>query len=551
MRPAPRAARASRRRSRRAAVRCSPISRCPSRRPTSSRCSRRFRGSAWTWWAPSSPAAVPCSSSRSTRRPASKCRWWARASSRKACSGPRARPPKASRQRCITATASTIPRTPRSARPSRTRPAATPTSMPCRATTRPSSWRSASRRSRATSRTRPTSTRRCAPPRSNRRAVPSACPPPRTSRSTSTCARPRAARTRWWASPSRTWPTPAPAASWREQLPLPVPLQAWGEVGEGRRQTPRWSKLLPLTPALSPRAGRGDEGVHMDLPGLLAQLLNGVQYGLLLFLIASGLTLIFGVMGIINLAHGSLFMIGAYVAFLVTRVWGSVWVALPVAFAGGILLGLVLERGLFRFFYAREHLDQVLLTFALILLFEEGRSLLVGNDFYSVPVPALFDFSVPITAGFSYSAYRFAVIGICLGLALLLFWLIERTRMGAVIRAAAEKPEMVDVLGIDARLVHMSVFALGTALALVAGVLAAPLYSVYPNMGDGFLIISFVVVVIGGLGSVSGAFWSALIIGLVDTLGKAYAPKLAGLAVYVLMAFVLIWRPSGLFGQRT
>lgn len=288
----------------------------------------------------------------------------------------------------------------------------------------------------------------------------------------------------------------------------------------------------------------------MDFPGFLAQLLNGVQYGLLLFLISSGLTLIFGVMGIINLAHGSLFMIGAYVAYLVARQWGSIWVALPVAIVGGILLGLLLERGLFRYFYTRDHLDQVLLTFALILLFEEGRSLLVGNDFYSVPVPALFDFSVPITSGFSYSAYRFTVIGICLVLAALLFLWIERTKMGAIIRAAAEKPEMVDVLGIDARGVYMAVFAIGTTLALVAGVLAAPLYSVYPNMGDGFLIISFVVVVIGGLGSVSGAFWSALVIGLVDTLGKAYVPKVAGLAVYVLMAAVLLWRPSGLFGQQ-
>ena len=290
----------------------------------------------------------------------------------------------------------------------------------------------------------------------------------------------------------------------------------------------------------------------MDLSGFFAQLLNGVQYGLLLFLIASGLTLIFGVMGIINLAHGSLFMIGAYVAFLVARHWGSVWLALPVAIAVGIVLGLVLERCLFRFFYHREHLDQVLLTFALILLFEETRSLIVGNDFYSVAVPDLFNFSVPITAGFSYSAYRFAVIGVCLALAALLFFWIERTKMGAIIRAAAEKPEMVDVLGINASGVHMTVFAIGTALALIAGVLAAPLYSVYPNMGDGFLIISFVVVVIGGLGSVSGAFWSALIIGLVDTLGKAYAPRVAGLAVYVLMAAVLLWRPSGLFGhQRT
>ena len=289
----------------------------------------------------------------------------------------------------------------------------------------------------------------------------------------------------------------------------------------------------------------------MDISSLLVQLLNGVQYGLLLFLIASGLTLIFGVMGIINLAHGSLFMLGAYSAFLVARASGSLWLALPAGLAGGALFGLLLERGLFRRFYTREHLDQVLLTFALILLFEEARSLLVGNDFHSVPIPAVLDFSVPITSGFAYSAYRFAVIAVCLALAATLFFWIERTKTGAIIRAAAEKPEMVDVLGIDSRRIHATVFAVGTALAVVAGVLAAPLYSVYPGMGDGFLIISFVVVVIGGLGSVSGAFWSALVIGLVDTLGKAYTPKAAGLAIYVLMAAVLLWRPSGLFGQRT
>ena len=289
----------------------------------------------------------------------------------------------------------------------------------------------------------------------------------------------------------------------------------------------------------------------MDLAGIFAQLLNGVQYGLLLFLIASGLTLVFGVMGIINLAHGSLFMVGAYAAFLVGRATGSLWIALPVGLLGGIFLGALLERVLFRHFYKREHLDQVLLTFALILLFEEGRSLIVGNDFYSVPIPAALDFSVPVTGDFSYAAYRFLVIGICLALALGLFWWIARTRFGAIIRAAAEKPEMVDVLGIDARRIHLAVFAIGTALALTAGVLAAPLYSVYPNMGDGFLIISFVVVVIGGLGSVSGAFWSALLIGLVDTLGKAYVPGVAGLAIYVLMAGVLLWRPAGLFGRTT
>jgi branched-chain amino acid transport system permease protein len=296
----------------------------------------------------------------------------------------------------------------------------------------------------------------------------------------------------------------------------------------------------------------------------LSQLLNGLQYGLLLFLIASGLTLIFGVLGVINLAHGSLFMIGAYTAFLVARHTGSLWFALPVAIAAGVTLGLLLERFLFRYFYKREHLDQVLLTFALILIFEEARSLLVGNDFHSVPVPAALDFSVPITSAFSYAAYRFVVIAVCLALAAALFWWVERTKMGAIIRAAAEKPEMVDVLGIDASRVHLTVFAVGTALAMTAGALAAPLTSVYPNMGDGLLIISFVVVVIGGLGSVSGAFWSALLIGLIDTLGKAYGPAFAkaggmgtvlaaaaSMSVYILMVVVLLYRPTGLFGGRT
>lgn len=300
----------------------------------------------------------------------------------------------------------------------------------------------------------------------------------------------------------------------------------------------------------------------MDVASLLSQLLNGVQFGLLLFLVASGLTLIFGVLGIINLAHGSLYMIGAYTAYVVSRSFGSLALAMPIAILGGLVLGALLERGLFRFFYTREHLDQVLLTFALILIFEELRSLLIGNDFYSVPIPRAFDFSVPITAGFSYVAYRFVVIGVCLALAAVLFYWIEHTRMGAIIRAAAEKPEMVDVLGIDARRVHLVIVSVGTALAITAGALAAPLGGVYPNMGDSLLIVSFVVVVIGGLGSVSGAFWAALLIGLIDTLGKAYGPGFAGtalgnvaaalaaMAVYVLMVGVLLWRPTGLFGRR-
>ena len=287
----------------------------------------------------------------------------------------------------------------------------------------------------------------------------------------------------------------------------------------------------------------------MALTGLLAQVLNGLQYGLLLFLISSGLTLVFGVMGVINLAHGSLFMIGAYLAYVVAGATGSLWLALPVALLGGAAFGALLERGLFRRFYQRNHLDQVLLTFALILLFEEARSMLLGNDFHSVPVPAALDFSVPVAGDFSYSAYRLAVLCICVAVAALMFLGLERTRLGSAVRAAAEKPEMVELLGLDARRIHMLVFALGTALAMLAGALSAPLQSVYPNMGDGFLIISFVVVVVGGVGSVAGAFWGALVIGLVDTLGKAYLPEVAGLAVYVLMAAVLLVRPAGLFAR--
>lgn len=285
----------------------------------------------------------------------------------------------------------------------------------------------------------------------------------------------------------------------------------------------------------------------MTAGGLLVQVLNGVQYGLLLFLISSGLTLVFGVLGVINLAHGSLFMVGAYVTFLVAKAGAGLWLSLPLAILGGAMLGVLLERFLFRRFYHREHLDQVLLTFALILLFEEGRSVVAGNDFHSVPVPAALDFAVPVAAGFSYSAYRLAVLGACLLVAAAMFWTIERTNIGAAIRASAEKPEMVDLLGMDAKRVHMLVFGAGTALAMLGGALAAPLYSVYPNMGDGFLIVSFVVVVVGGLGSVAGAFWAALLIGLVDTFSKVFVPVGAGAAVYVLMAAVLLWRPAGLF----
>jgi branched-chain amino acid transport system permease protein len=283
--------------------------------------------------------------------------------------------------------------------------------------------------------------------------------------------------------------------------------------------------------------------------GFLAQILNGLQYGLLLFLISSGLTLIFGVMGVINLAHGSLFMIGAYLAYVIASATGEFWLALPAAVLGGLTFGAVLERVLFSRFRQREHLDQVLLTFALILLFEEARASLIGNDFHAVPVPSALDFSVRVVGGFAYSAYRLAVLAICLAVAGGMIALVERTRVGASIRAVAENPEMADLLGIDARLIHTLVFAAGTALAMLAGALAAPLQSVYPGMGDGFLILSFIVVVIGGLGSVAGAFWAALLVGMIDTLGKVYVPYAAGVAVCALMALVLSWRPTGLFSR--
>ena len=281
--------------------------------------------------------------------------------------------------------------------------------------------------------------------------------------------------------------------------------------------------------------------------GFFAQILNGLQYGLLLFLISSGLTLIFGVMGVINLAHGSLFMIGAYLAYVVAAKTGAFWLALPAAVIGGLIFGAVLERLLFRRFRQRDHLDQVLLTFALILLFEEARAALIDNEFHAVAVPAILDFSIPMVGGFAYSAYRLAVLAVCLIVAAGMVGFVERTRAGASIRAAAENPEMVDLLGIDARLIHTLVFATGTALAMLAGALAAPLQSVYPGMGDGFLILSFIVVVIGGLGSIQGAFWAALLVGMIDTLGKVYVPAIAGIAVCGMMALVLLKRPTGLF----
>jgi branched-chain amino acid transport system permease protein len=287
----------------------------------------------------------------------------------------------------------------------------------------------------------------------------------------------------------------------------------------------------------------------MDPVIFLIQVLNGIQYGLLLFLVASGLTLIFGIMGIINLAHGSFYMIGAYLAFSLTRLIGDFWLALAAGVLVAVLLGVALEWLVMRFLYARDHLYQVLLTYGLILIFEEVRSLLWGDDVHGVQVPAALDFSIPLTDTLSYQVYRLVMSAICLAIAFGMYWLIQRTRLGMMIRAGSVNREMTQSLGINIGLLYRLVFALGLALAALAGMLAAPISSVYPGMGNQVLIISFVVVVIGGIGSVKGALIAALAIGLADTFGKVLAPQIAGMVVYLLMAAVLLWRPQGIFGR--
>jgi branched-chain amino acid transport system permease protein len=297
----------------------------------------------------------------------------------------------------------------------------------------------------------------------------------------------------------------------------------------------------------------------MDLPTFLIQLLNAVQYGLLLFLVASGLTLIFGIMGIINLAHGSFYMIGAYLAWSLSGSVGNFWAAIALGIVLSVLLGMLLEWLLIRHFYRSDHLYQVLLTYGLILIFEELRSIIWGDDVHGVPVPDVLSASVPLTDTLEYPVYRLWMSGVCVVLAGLMYWLIQHTRLGMMIRAGASNRDMTQSLGINIQLLYRLVFALGVALAAFAGMIAAPVSSVFPGMGGQVLIICFVVVVIGGIGSVKGALVAALLIGLVDTFGKVLEidiggfrvlPELAGMSVYLLMAVVLLWRPEGLFGKR-
>ena len=286
----------------------------------------------------------------------------------------------------------------------------------------------------------------------------------------------------------------------------------------------------------------------MDLATFLVQCLNALQYGLLLFLIASGLTLIFGVMGVINLAHGSFYMIGAYMAYALAPALGGSFIAtLAVGLVLAVVFGYALEWAFFSFLYEREHLQQVLMTYGLILVFEELRSLTLGDDVHGVAVPAWLSGSIPLGGLMSYPVYRLFISGVCVALALGMYAVISRTRLGMSIRAGSANREMVASLGIDVKKLFRVMFAAGVALATLAGMLAAPIASVYPGMGNQILIICFVVVVIGGLGSVRGAFAAALLVGAVDTFGKVFFPQAAGVLVYVLMAVVRLWRPEGLF----
>ena len=284
----------------------------------------------------------------------------------------------------------------------------------------------------------------------------------------------------------------------------------------------------------------------MDFASFLIQTLNSLQYGLLLFLVASGLTLVFGIMGIINLAHGSFYMIGAYLAFVLTSATGSLVLAVVLGIPLALAFGAFLEWALFSHLYKRDHLEQVLLTYGLILIFEQLRSLLVGDDVHGVAIPAFLDASIQLTEVMSYPVYRLAISVICIVLAVALYYVIQRTRLGMMIRAGNDDRGMVESLGININMIYRVVFALGVALAALAGMLAAPISSVFPNMGSHVLIISFVIVVIGGIGSVWGALVAALIVGFADTFGKVLVPELSGIVVYVVMAVVLLWRPEGI-----
>lgn len=305
----------------------------------------------------------------------------------------------------------------------------------------------------------------------------------------------------------------------------------------------------------------------MDLILLLEQSLNGLQFGLMLFLLAAGLTLVFGIMDMINLAHGSLYMVGAYLAAAVAGATGSYWLAVLVAMAGTAALGALLEVSLLRRLYQRDHLHQVLATFALILMANEGVRMIWGPAALALDPPPSLAGPVELLPEFGYPAFRLLIIGVGIAVAVLLYLLVAHTRLGMLVRAGASNRDMARALGVRVNLVFTVVFAIGAALCALAGALLGPLFAVQVGMGESILILAFVVIVIGGIGSIRGALVGALLVGMVDTVGRAFlpiwlravlppmvasnlGPALASVSIYVLMAGVLFWRPQGLFPAR-
>ena len=299
----------------------------------------------------------------------------------------------------------------------------------------------------------------------------------------------------------------------------------------------------------------------------IVQLLNGLQLGVLLFLIAAGLTLVFGVMDVINLAHGVQYMLGAYLAVMFYGLTGSFRLALILALLTALLFGLLLEFVVFQHLYARDHLDQVIATFGIILFLNQGVKLVWGAAPLNLPIPEMFSGSVRLMDGLLYPVWRLIIIGSGLAVAALLYVLVTHTRVGMLVRAGSTNAPMVSALGINIRRLFMIVFGFGTMLAGFAGIMIAPILSVEPGMGDTILILAFVVIVIGGIGSIRGAFLAALLIGLVDTLGRSFSvdimrlfmgpsqartvgPALASMMIYLLMAVVLYLRPAGLFPAK-
>jgi len=305
----------------------------------------------------------------------------------------------------------------------------------------------------------------------------------------------------------------------------------------------------------------------MNLLLVLEQALNGLQYGVTLFLMAAGLTLVFGIMNLVNLAHGSLYMVGAYLATTFYEWTGSFLGGVVLALAATLLIGIALEMVALRTLYERDHLDQVLATFGLILFFNELIAILWGRAALYTGLPAWLGGHVPVLPGVRYPVYRALVIVVGLAVAALLWALVARTRVGMLIRAGASNRTMVAALGVNVRLLYTLVFGLGAALAGLAGLMAGPIYAVQPGMGEQILIQVFVVIVIGGIGSIRGALVGAIIVGMVDTLGRAFlkptlatvlspsaadsaGPALASMLIYLLMAAVLFLRPQGLFPVR-